>query len=299
MTQRYCDYEGSDYQNVFWEEGGRAYEDRAERAALKHLLPTTGKRMLELGAGAGRLTNEFHMFDEVVLMDYSFTQMQQARARLGDAAGRYKFIAADVYSLPFAPGLFDAAQMVRVIHHLEEPHKAMAQIRAVLQPNSAFILEYANKQNLKAMLRYAFGKQDWSPYTLEQVEFVAMNFDFHPKSVKALLAEADFSVRNIRTVSHFRAGFLKRAIPTGLLVALDRLASTTGNLVQVTPSVFVRSDTGNNGATAPADQFFRCPACGSVAVTETESSVDCNADACGKQWPIKDGIYDFKTPVGG
>ncbi len=298
MTQRYCDYEGSDYQSVFWEEGGRAYEDRAERAVLKDLLPTSGKRMLELGAGAGRLTNEFHMFDQVVLMDYSFTQMQQARARLGDADGRYKFVAADVYSLPFAPGLFDAAQMVRVIHHLEEPEKAMAQIRAVLQPNSAFILEFANKQNLKAMLRYAVGKQDWSPYTLEQVEFVEMNFDFHPKSVKSLLKDATFDVKNIRPVSHFRFGPLKRTMPRGLLVGMDyAISSTTGNLFQVSPSVFVRSDADASGAAASADQFFRCPACGTTDVTETDASVDCNADACGKQWPIRDGIYDFKTPL--
>ncbi len=298
MTQRYCDYEGSDYQSVFWEEGGRAYEDRAERAVLKDLLPKSGKRMLELGAGAGRLTNEFHMFDEVVLMDYSFTQMQQARARLGDANGRYKFVAADVYSLPFAAGLFDAAQMVRVIHHLEEPDAPMAQIRSVLQPNSTFILEFANKQNLKAMLRYAFGKQDWSPYTLEQVEFVEMNFDFHPKSVKALLKDAAFDVKTIRPVSHFRFGPLKRNLPTGLLVNLDyAISSTTGNMFQVSPSVFVQSIADKSGSVASDGQFWRCPACASMNVTETDSSVDCNADGCGKQWPIRDGIYDFKTPL--
>jgi hypothetical protein len=29
-----CDYEGSDYQTSFWEEGERAYEDRVEEIAL-------------------------------------------------------------------------------------------------------------------------------------------------------------------------------------------------------------------------------------------------------------------------
>ena len=32
-----CDYEGSCYQTEFWEQGGREYEDRVERIALRHL----------------------------------------------------------------------------------------------------------------------------------------------------------------------------------------------------------------------------------------------------------------------
>ena len=53
-TPPVCDYEGSDYQDRFWEEGGRAYEDGAEVLALKRLLPKGGSHLLELGAGAGR-----------------------------------------------------------------------------------------------------------------------------------------------------------------------------------------------------------------------------------------------------
>ena len=41
-----CNYEGSDYQQAFWEKGGRAYEDQAEAIALKKLLPKNGKLML-------------------------------------------------------------------------------------------------------------------------------------------------------------------------------------------------------------------------------------------------------------
>ena len=55
-TPPVCDYEGSDYQDRFWEEGGRAYEDGAEVLALKRLLPKGGRHLLELGAGAGRNT---------------------------------------------------------------------------------------------------------------------------------------------------------------------------------------------------------------------------------------------------
>ncbi len=114
-TPPVCNYEGSDYQSSFWDKGGRAYEDGAEEVALKRLLPRSGKLMLELGAGAGRNTHRYQGFEQVVLLDYSFTQLQQARKRLGGSE-RYRYVAADVYKLPFVDGLF------RLRHH--DPYPA-------------------------------------------------------------------------------------------------------------------------------------------------------------------------------
>ena len=54
-----CDYEGSNYRTEFWENQGRDYEDKAERIALRRLMPRRGKRILEIGAGFGRLSSEY------------------------------------------------------------------------------------------------------------------------------------------------------------------------------------------------------------------------------------------------
>jgi hypothetical protein len=64
-----CDYEGSDYQSVFWDRGYRTYEDRVEAVALRRLLPSGGELLLELGAGAGRNTPRYQGFERVVLLD--------------------------------------------------------------------------------------------------------------------------------------------------------------------------------------------------------------------------------------
>ena len=74
-------------------------------------------------------------------------------------------MAADVYRLPFVEGLFDAATMIRVLHHMAEPLKALSQVRDVLQPAATFVLEFANKRNLKSILRYWLGRQDWNPFS--------------------------------------------------------------------------------------------------------------------------------------
>jgi ubiquinone/menaquinone biosynthesis C-methylase UbiE len=292
-----CDYEGSDYQASFWDQGGREYEDRTEAIALKRLLPKSGQLMLEVGAGAGRNTSRYSGYERVVLLDYSLTQLQHAQARLG-ISDRFVFVAADVYRLPFVDGLFDGATMIRTLHHMADAPVALSQIRNVLQPGSVFVLEFASKLNLKSILRYLLGRQKWSPFTREPVEFVALNFDFHPKAVHGWLKELGFRIEKTLTVSHFRWAPLKRLIPTGILVTLDSFAQLTGPLWQLTPSVFVRASLGgerNEPVLGEIVQWFKCPQCGNSPLIDHTSYLQCSS--CGSQWAIYEGIYDFKEPL--
>lgn len=287
-----CDYEGSDYQKTFWEQGGRAYEDGAERVALERLLPPRGNLLLEVGAGAGRNTPRYEGFARIVLLDYSVTQLQQAQARLGRSA-RYVYVAADAYRLPFVPGLFDAATMVRVFHHMADGPRVLRAIRLALQADAPFILEFANKQNLKAILRYALGRQSWNPSSPEPVEFAPLNFDFHPAATRKWLREAGFAVERQLTVSHFRFGLFKKLFPTSWLVRMDALAQLTGDLWQLAPSVFVKCRAVGESPPVKEGSFFRCLTCGQPTLEETPTHLHCTT--CGTQWPIHEGIYDFKV----
>ena len=87
--------------------------------------------MLELGAGAGRNTRRYSGFEHVILLDYSRTQLKQAQELLGDS-DRYTYVAADIYRLPFVDGLFDAATMIRVLHHMADAPAALRQVRNVI-----------------------------------------------------------------------------------------------------------------------------------------------------------------------
>ena len=288
------DYEGSDYQSTFWDKGGREYEDQAEELALRRLLPKSGQLLLELGAGAGRNTPRYHGFERIVLLDYSTTQLQQAQEHLGNSR-RYVYVAADVYQLPFVQGAFDCATMIRTLHHMAEAPRALHQIRGVMSNGGTFILEYANKLNLKAILRYGTGRQSWSPFTQEPVEFVELNFDFHPKAVRSWLGNNGFRVDRQLTVSHFRLGWVKRWLPTRLLVAMDSIAQLSGDLWQLTPSVFVRSTAVGYAPISAPDELFRCTICGHSPLVESPDFITC--PACGRQWVVRDGIYDFRQPI--
>ena len=291
---RICDYGDSSYRQDFWEGQGRDYEDVVERRVLRQLLPRRGHRLLEIGAGFGRITNEYHMFRQVVLLDYSLEQLQYARGHFGD--GGYLYVAADAYRMPFCADAFDAATMIRVIHHFENVPTVLRQIQQVLVGDGKFILEFANKRHLKSMLRHLFGLNEWNPYTLDPVEFVELNFDFHPDYMRQQLTDRGFVIRRTVPVSWLRLGLLKRTLPTGLLANIDALLQRSG--WPISPSIFLdlQLRAGDAPFVPESDDpldILRCPESG----TRLQQEVDQLVSESGIRWGIRDGVYDFRQPL--
>jgi len=294
---RIIDYEGSKYSTEFWTPA-REYEDRAERIALKAMLPPTGRRLIEIGAGAGRLAGLYLGYDEIVLMDYARSTLLEAREHWGRDP-RFTFVAADVYRLPFADAAFDTGVMVRVMHHLVDVPQALGQIAATLQPGGTFVVEFANKRNLKSMLRYALRKQSWSPYTREPIEFVELNFDFHPAWMRERLTDAGLKIGDSRSVSFFRIGVLKRRAGAKRLASIDGLLQRPLGRMALSPSQFVKCQMASDKWRVTSDEsqsplptpFFKCPECGSTELAESPDALTC---ANGHQWSARDGVYDFR-----
>jgi SAM-dependent methyltransferase len=290
-----CDYEGTSYRARFWADQGRTYEDLAERIALHRLLPPQGRRLLELGAGFGRLVSLYAGYDQVILLDYAKSGLREAQERLG-RSGRFLYVAADLYHLPLAPEICDSVVTVRVLHHLEDVPAALRQIAGVLRKGGVYVLEYANKRHLKALLRYLIGRQTWSPYTHEPYEFVPLNFDFHPTWMRRQLQAAGFTIDAELAVSHFRYPLFKRRVPHETLARLDGALQRVGAVWKLTPSVFVSAHTPGQGGISEGS-IFCCPRCSITPLAETPTALRCTG--CGAIWGIDDGIYDFKAPVEG
>ncbi len=290
-----CDYEGSDYRDRFWGGDCRVYEDCTERIALRRLLPPRGRRVAHLGAGFGRMTSELQGYDQVVVLDYSRTMLRDAQARLG-RDGRYVYVAADIYHLPLADGSCDAAVMERVIHHIADVCAALRRIRAVLAPSAPFVLEYASKRHGEAVLRYLLRRQTWNPFDREPVSFGPLYFNFHPDYMTQCLRECGFETRRCLAVSYFRLNLLKRLLPLGVLVTLDRLMQPTGRIALYSPSVYTLNvAVGETPPAALDGPLFKCPQCGALLET-AEDEVTCpNGDG---RWACRDGLYDFKENLG-
>jgi len=294
---RVIDYEGSTYSTEFWT-GAREYEDRAERIAIHAMLPPKGGRLIDIGAGAGRLGDLYLGYDEVILMDYARSTIVEARDRWGHDP-RFKFVAADLYTLPFVDGAFDSVVMIRVIHHIVDVPRALRNIRATMKPAGLFVFEFANKRNLKAIARYSLRKQTWSPFEPKPIEFVELNFDFHPDWMKQQLREVGFTVRQARAVSMLRLNVLKRLLGAKRLASIDGVLQRPLATVVVSPSMFVlcapTSDTPRPQASKMVSGIFACPTCRASLPAQPMNDELCCAN--GHRWSTREGIYDFKTPL--
>lgn len=295
---RVIDYEQSDYRTAFWRDADRRYEDAVERLALRRLLPPAGERLVDLGAGFGRLANEYAGYSQVVLFDYSRTMLAQAVERWGHDP-RFVFIAGSVYDMPFAPSCMDTAVMVRVMHHLADSPGALREIEGSLRPGGAAVLEFANKRNLKAMLRHAWRGQTWSPYAAEPVEFEEMHFNFHPRWMESQSADAGLRWEETYSVSHLRLPALKRLVPPVRLAQADSWLFAPGGRYPLGPSVFLRARR-QGAAPAPSaaagTEWLRCPVCRTERLTRSAPrTLTCTH--CDRAFYQEAGIWDFKEAL--
>ena len=288
------DYEGSKYSTEFWSPA-REYEDRAERIAIRAMLPPRGGRLIDIGAGAGRLGDLYLGYDEVILMDYARSTIVEAHDRWGHDP-RFKFVAADLYALPFVDGIFDSVVMIRVIHHVVDVPRALQNIRAAMKPGGQFVFEFANKRNLKAMARYLLRKQKWSPFEQKPIEFAELNFDFHPVWMKQQLRESGFAIQQTRAVSTFRVGALKRLFDAKRLAAIDGAVQRPLAPLAIAPSMFTLCSPSPDALQKKGvgGEVFACPTCRAPLPAQPTHDELCCTN--GHRWSTREGIYDFKTP---
>lgn len=287
-----CDYEGSSYRNDFWQGQGREYEDAAERIALRALLPASGRRLLDIGAGFGRLASLYDGFDQVVLLDYSHSQLVEAQRELGDE--RFIYVAADIYRLPLVQDAVDTAVMVRVLHHIADVPAVLEQISRVVCAEGHFILEHANKRHLKNISRYLIGRGP-NPFDRAPLEFAELHYDLHPAWVRNGLKATGFHIHSSRAVSMLRIQVLKRWVPLGILLGLERLLQRPLAPLAISPSIFLATTNPKSAASrtlAPDSALFRCIACGHAPLQSVADGLVC--PQCNEHWPLVEGVYVFK-----
>lgn len=119
------------------DESRHLFQDFA--AALMHLTPQPGDRVLDLAAGVCWCTDWLQRLNvETVSVDISHDMLAIGRTRLpkGHAS---QLVTGDLELLPFARGSFDKAYCLSAIHHVPDIGRAVAEIARVLNDDGAVL----------------------------------------------------------------------------------------------------------------------------------------------------------------
>jgi hypothetical protein len=74
---------------------------------------------------------------------------------------------------------------------------------------------------------------------------------------------------------------------------MDAQLQLTGNWWQFSPSVFTRSQATRGTAKAQEGMFFMCPICEADTFKPHGFKLICSG--CSREWPIREGIFDFRV----
>jgi len=227
----------------YWD--GRQYEHRAEAIAIRRLL--NGKHFktaVDVGGGYGRLCVLLEEFaDSVTLAEPSQQQLDIAKQFLKDHAEiQRQLMQAD--DLKFEDGSIDLLTMVRVMHHLPDPSAEFNEIARVLDPQGYAIIEVANYLHMRNRLRY-LAKHERMPVKPVDIRSVANRRDdeipfvnHNPHTVIRQLEHAGLQVEATLSVSNLRSARLKKLLPGGLMLGVERTLQQPLATIYFGPSIF-------------------------------------------------------------
>lgn len=236
------DYNGYDYKKIFWEDADRAYEDMADRLAIRRLLPKKMDKFVDIAGGYGRLAKEYiNRAKEPTIFDYSQTELDQAKAEFGN---KVKTKQGDIYALPFKDNTFDALLMVRATHHFKDMLAVSKELNRILKPNGIAVIEVANKRTLPKMFRYWLKKSDVNPFDRQPSHLKSIDkdgfYNYHPKYIEQVFTDAGFEIEQVLSVSNFRSARLKKIFGTKNLVKLEKGAQSALAPIRFAPSIYYR-----------------------------------------------------------
>jgi ubiquinone/menaquinone biosynthesis C-methylase UbiE len=130
--------------------GYHALVDRLEsELVLEH---ASGKRVLEVGCGTGLLLERIAPHAQrAVGVDLSTGMLAHARARGLDV------VEASATALPFPDHSFDVVYSFKVLAHVPDLRRALAEVQRVLVPGGIAVLEFYNRHSLRYLSRKIAG----------------------------------------------------------------------------------------------------------------------------------------------
>ena len=147
--------------------------------------------VLECACGTGLLTLPMaQICKELIATDYSDGMLKLTRKKVGEYANT-KIQKANISDLPFEDDRFDVVVAANVIHLVDDPAKALSELKRVCKPGGKLVIPtYINKESKNSMVAAKL-------LSLLGVDFKRQ---FSLESYKAFFVKHDIPVKEYRIV---------------------------------------------------------------------------------------------------
>lgn len=133
---------------------GRITEELQLGLMLRLIGDVSGKRVLDVGCGDGKLAVELARRGAAVVgVDASESMIDAARRRVADSGVGVALELATADALPFPDGSFDVVAAITILCFVENAAPAFAEIARVLQPGGRLVIGELNKWSTWAASR--------------------------------------------------------------------------------------------------------------------------------------------------
>ena len=216
-TRRYYD----DFSATYDRGRDEGYHAMIDRLEAEIVLPhAAGARVLEVGAGTGLLLGRIaEVAERAVGVDLSAGMLARARAR------GLTVVRGSAAALPFGNASFDLVYSFKVLAHVPEIDRALAEIARVTRPGGHAVLEFYNARSLRYLARRLAGARRIGREHRES------DVTTRWETPDAILARLPRSLevvqsRGVRVLTPF-AGAIRAPLVGAALAAAERWASAS------------------------------------------------------------------------
>ena len=270
---------------------GRENVTAVESGIIKLLLGNRHfGRILEVGAGNGRLTNNLIKYCDNY---YALDKISNFLEKINIKSGIFK-VACDLEFTPFRDGVFDVILMVRVLNFIENPAISIKELHRILKPGGILILSFYHTGSIADLFDIIINqrteKNIWARRSRDKKRVKRSNFRefFFKKSyIHRILSDENLFINKAASSGLEDYLFLKK-LPPAIFIKLSYflgrslIAPHTFFSVLNKESISDIDDDGN---------LFRCIKCKqSIEINQSEFNYETKCPSCGHKIIFNNGV---------